>query len=78
MAEKIIILLLLIMLVQLIIQICSSHAWKKERMELTKMLAARNYTEYKAMDEKHTKPPPTNHNNMVKSQQKKMTSRERR
>lgn len=77
MTDKIIILLSVIVLGQLLYQICSSFSWRKERIELTKMLAARNYPEYKNMEQHHEKPPPAKHSNMIKAQQKKMNNKER-
>lgn len=50
------------------------HSGRVERTELAKMLAAKDYNEYKAYDDTLNKPPPNNHKNMMLAQQKKILS----
>ena len=50
------------------------RSWKSERIELVKMIAAKNYPEYAALDRKD-KPPPGEHKSLVQNQQKKMLQR---
>jgi hypothetical protein len=54
------------------------HSWKRERMELTKMIAARNYGEYEAFNmpqRREGKPPPKDRRSMIERQQKRMSER---
>lgn len=76
MSEVILIIAYVALIAEGVLIIFLLRSWKQERMELVKMIAAKNYPEYTAMERKD-KPPPRERKSMIKEQQKKMLSRQR-